>query len=147
MYIREMLISDYHQVIELWKNAEGVTLTSNDSPANISRFLARNPGMSFVACDGMKVCGALLCGHDGLIGYIYHMAVSEDCRQLGLGTRLISATLEALSLEGIEKCQLVVNERNRVGQSFWQSLGWQERENRVLMNRELSVCERIRDAA
>jgi len=76
MDIREMTIGDYDEVLALWKGTEGVGLTPADSRQNVARFLARNPGLSLVARAGGKIVGAVLGGHDGRKGYLYHLAVA-----------------------------------------------------------------------
>ena len=61
MEIREMQITDYEQVILLWQNCEGVGLHDDvDSRKSISLYLARNPGLSFVAIENNKIIGAVL---------------------------------------------------------------------------------------
>ena len=49
--IEEMTIGHYEQVVALWRCFEGVGLSHDDSKENISRFLSRNPGLSFAAFD------------------------------------------------------------------------------------------------
>nr|WP_242506154.1 GNAT family N-acetyltransferase [Bifidobacterium pseudolongum] len=47
--------------------------------------------------------GAILAGHDGRRGYIYHTAVNPAYRHQGIGTALVNAALHALANEGIIK--------------------------------------------
>jgi putative acetyltransferase len=135
--IRAMTIADYDDTLTLWNATEGLGLSAADSREAISRYLARNPEMSFVACgeDGTLV-GAVLCGHDGRRGYLHHLAVRSDCRGHGLGRALAERCLEALRAEGIDKCHLFVKRSNAAGQSFWQHTGWTER-SLVLMSRDI----------
>lgn len=135
--IQTMTIADYEDALALWKGTEGLGLSAADTREAIIRYLARNPGMSFVAReeDG-TLAGAVLCGHDGRRGYLHHLAVRSDCRGLGLGRALAERCLEALRAEGIDKCHLFVKRANVAGQSFWQRIGWTER-NLVLMSRDI----------
>ncbi|EED26835.1 acetyltransferase [Vibrio sp. 16] len=55
--IREMDISDYSQVIELWSETEAMLLRDADSRENIGKYLERNPNLSFVAVDGGTFSG------------------------------------------------------------------------------------------
>lgn len=135
--IQTMTIADYDDALALWKGTEGLGLSAADSREAITRYLARNPGMSFVArSDDGTLAGAVLCGHDGRRGYLHHLAVRSDCRGLGLGRALAERCLEALRAEGIDKCHLFVKRANIAGQSFWQRIGWMER-NLVLMSRDI----------
>jgi len=46
--IREMDISDYQAVIELWGQTDNLSLRDADSEQNIAAYLERNPRLSFV---------------------------------------------------------------------------------------------------
>ncbi|WP_198039126.1 GNAT family N-acetyltransferase, partial [Vibrio alginolyticus] len=95
--IREMDISDYSQVIELWSETEAMLLRDADSRENIGKYLERNPNLSFVAVDGGTIVGAILVGTDGRRGYVQHLAVNANCRGKGIGAKLISSAVDALS--------------------------------------------------
>lgn len=122
--IREMDISDYPQVIELWSETEAMLLRDADSRENIGKYLERNPELSFVAVDGQQIVGAILVGTDGRRGYVQHLAVDSHCRGKGIGAKLISSAIEALSNIGIAKTHLFVANENLNAQSFYEKLGW-----------------------
>ena len=130
--IREMDISDYSQVIRLWSNTEAMLLRDADSKENIDKYLKRNPGLSFVALNSDKIIGAILVGTDGRRGYVQHLAVDSMYRGKGIGARLISSAVEALSKAGIDKTHLFVANENIHAQSFYEKLGWFRR-NEVRM--------------
>ena len=132
--IQEMTLEDYHAVINLWSTAVGVGLSEADSLPNLTKFLQRNPGMSFVAYDENFLAGAVLCGHDGRRGYIHHLAVAIDCCRQGLGRRLVEQCLAALKEAGIDKCHLFVFADNQLAQNFWQASGWTQRVELVLFS-------------
>ncbi len=136
--IREMTIADYDDAIALWRATEGMGLSAADSREAIARYLARNPGMCFVArCEDGFLSGAVLCGHDGRRGYLHHLAVHTACRGHGLGRQLAERCLSALRAEGIDKCHLFVKRDNQSGQAFWQQTGWYERVDLVLMSKDI----------
>jgi putative acetyltransferase len=135
--IRELTLDDYAQVLELWKASEGIGLSSADTRERISEYLERNPGMSFVACDGSRVIGAVLCGHDGRRGYLHHMAVAAEYRRLGIGKQLTQRSLASLRNHGIERCHLFVHDDNDAALKFWPSVGWFERTDLRMMSIEL----------
>lgn len=139
MQIRIMTMEDYDKVYALWKGTPGMGLRSlDDSPAGIGKFLGRNPSSCFVAEEGMRLAGAILCGHDGRRGYIYHAAVHPDFRRQGIGRALVQAALDALKTEGILKAALVVFETNENGNRFWESAGFSKRNDLVYRNKSLS---------
>ena len=130
-----LAIADYDQVAELWRASPGVGLSPSDSREGLARFLTRNPGLSFVAKEGSRVVGVVLCGHDGRRGYISHLAVANDKRRLGIGRALVERSLEALSRERIDKCHIFVFSDNDSALAFWKSEGWVERVELVVLSR------------
>ncbi len=126
--IRYMKAEDYPQVYRLWTGIKGFVMRSiDDSEENILRFLERNPKMSYVAEEDGRIVGAVLCGHDGRRGSLYHVCVDAGYRKRGIGTALAKATTEALRREGINKVSLVAFSKNEIGNRFWQKLGWEMR--------------------
>ena len=142
--IRVMTAADYDGVYDLWIHTPGMGLNaSDDSREGIERYLRRNPTTSFVAeCDD-RIVGAIMAGHDGRRGWLYHTAVHPDFRRQGIGERLVDSAVEALEKEGILKAALVVFERNELGNAFWESIGFSERSDLVYRNRAIRVAQRI----
>ena len=83
----------------------------------------------WVAVADGKIVGAILCGHDGRRGCLYHVCVREAYRKHGIGQKLVQACLEALKSEQINKVNLIAFKKNEVGNRFWQGLGWTFRED------------------
>ena len=130
-------MTDYDRVYSLWERTEGVGLSPADSRENISEYLTRNPGMSFVCRNGERIVGTVLGGHDGRRGYIHHLAVSEEFRKGGIGSELLKACMDSLGRSGIAKCHLFVFGDNDAGKRFWERRGWQERGDLVVFSQEL----------
>ena len=123
-----MRIDDFEEVTTLWRASEGVGLSRADGKTGIKVFLERNPDLSLVARGGNgKIMGAVLCGHDGRRGFLYHLAVARDCRSQGIGRRLVKECLARLEALGLEKCNIFVYANNAEGKAFWQRQGWKER--------------------
>ena len=135
--IREMSIEDYMEVYDLWEKTEGVGLSESDSKNQISRFLDRNPGLSFVYLDSDKIVGVVLCGTDGRRGYIHHLAVDDKCRGKKIGSLLIERCLDELKAIDILKCHLFVFETNDLARSFWIGTGWKKRDDLLIYSK---VC-------
>ena len=127
MNYREMTIEDYPHLIDLWSQVEGVRLRDADSKEGITKYLCRNPGLSFVAEHDGKIIGTIMGGHDGKRGYVQHLAVAEVHRLSGIGSKLATMCLEALKREGILKTHLMVLENNSAAKQFWLKLGWKPR--------------------
>lgn len=128
--LRPMAPGDYAAVRALWQAIPGMGLNPHDdSEAGIRRFLARNPGLSFIALEGDALIGTLLAGHDGRRGGVYHACVAEEHRGRGVGRLLLEAALSALRAEGIYKTRLLCYRDNEIGNRFWRQMGWTHRED------------------
>ena len=102
--IRTMKAGDYEGVYSLWMSIKGFAMRSiDDSREGVERFLARNPKTSVVALEEGKIVGAILCGHDGRRGCMYHVCVHEDYRMRGIGKAMVVFAMEALKKEEISK--------------------------------------------
>src|SRR5688500_11475399 len=132
--IRELAIEDYDRVLALWRGCHGLVLRAVDEREPVRRYLARNPGLSFVWDDRGTIAGAVLCGTDGRRGYLQHLAVAPTHRRRGIGRALVTCSLDALAGEGIEKCHLMVLPSNEGARAFWRRLGWVERGDVLLMS-------------
>ena len=128
--IREMKIEDYDAIYRLWMGVKGFAMRSlDDSREGVERFLLRNPHSSVVAEEDGKIVGAILCGHDGRRGCLYHVCVSADYRRRGIGTAMVVFAMEALKREKISKVSLIAFTVNDVGNAFWKKIGWTKRED------------------
>jgi len=101
----------------------------DDSQQGIARFLRRNPTTCVVAELNRQIVGAILCGHDGRRGCMYHVCVAEAHRKHGIGQQMLRFCLNALTAEGISKVNLIAFKTNEVGNHFWQGLGWTQRDD------------------
>lgn len=128
--ILPMTIEDYEGVFSLWNSIKGFAIRSiDDSYEGVERFLKRNPTTSVVAkCDG-KVVGAILCGHDGRRGCLYHVCVDKAFRRHGIGKKMVVFCMEALQKEKINKVSLIAFTKNDIGNAFWNSMSWTKRED------------------
>ena len=130
MEIREMKLSDYEEVADLWHSIKGFAMRSlDDSKEGVGRFLKRNPGLSTVAIEDGQAVGAILCGHDGRRATLYHVCVREPYRKRGIGKAMVVRCMKALQAEGINKVALIAFTHNDVGNAFWKEIGWTQRED------------------
>ena len=87
------------------------------------------PMTSVVAVEDGKIVGAILCGHDGRRGCLYHVCVDPDYRRRGIGKAMVVFCMEALRKEEINKVCLIAFTKNDIGNAFWHHVGWIERED------------------
>lgn len=130
MNVRGMTIEDYEGVLALWMSIKGFAIRSvDDSREGVERFLNRNPLTSVVAIEDGQVVGAILCGHDGRRGCMYHVCVAEQYRMKGIGKSMVVYAMDALKNQGINKVSLIAFTENDVGNAFWRRIGWTKRED------------------
>lgn len=125
-----MTLDDYENVHALWMRIKGFSIRSiDDSKEGVERFLKRNPGISVVAEEDGRIVGAILCGHDGRRGCLYHVCVDPDYRLRGIGKSMVVFAMEALRKEKINKVSLIAFTKNDIGNAFWKEIGWTKRED------------------
>lgn len=125
-----MTIDDYENVHSLWMTIKGFAIRSiDDSKEGVERFLRRNPSTSVVAEEDGMIVGAILCGHDGRRGCLYHVCVHPDYRLRGIGKSMVVFCMKALKDEHISKVSLIAFTANDIGNAFWKTIGWTKRED------------------
>ncbi len=128
--VRSMTIADYEEVYGLWTRIKGFAMRSvDDSKEGVGRFLKRNPKTSVVAVEDGKVVGAILCGHDGRRGCMYHVCVHPEYRRRGIGKEMVVFAMRRLQEEEISKVSLIAFTSNDIGNAFWNTIGWTRRED------------------
>jgi putative acetyltransferase len=115
----------------------GLGLTESDTPEKIRLFLERNPGFSAVAlAPDNRFVGAVLCGHNGRAGSLYHLAVATSACSLGIGRALVTYCFERLSEACIPRCKIFLYNDNDEGNRFWMRNEWIDPRNwKVLQKR------------
>ncbi|MDE5819119.1 MAG: GNAT family N-acetyltransferase [Lachnospiraceae bacterium] len=142
--IRIMTITDYENLFAMWKSTPSMGLRSlDDSKEGISRFLIRNPNTNFVAYEDGRLIGAILSGHDGRRGYIYHTVVLPEYRRQGIASELVKTAVAALQEEGITRVCLNVMETNEQGKAFWISQGWERKDFLEFYSRGITDQENL----
>ena len=134
---RPMTINDYDEIYTLWESIPGVGLSESDSRNNISLYLSRNPGQSFVCKAGGKIIGTILCGNDGRRAYIHHTAIAPEHRRQGIATELVRLAMAAQKNCGMQKCHLFVFNENELGKMFWREVGFDQRQDIGIMSKNL----------
>jgi ribosomal protein S18 acetylase RimI-like enzyme len=116
---------DYEPVIELWGDSgPGVRVGRSDTREEITKKLSRDPDLFLVAELDNEIIGAVLGGFDGRRGMIYHLSVSEEFRQLGVGTALMAALENRLREKGCLRAYLLIR-KNNPANKFYTNHDWQ----------------------
>jgi len=119
-----MQLTDYDAVMDLMRQTPGVSIRAADGLDATARYLARNPGLSFVAAVDGTLVGCVMASHDGRRGYLQHLLVLPAYRKQGIARALVAHTLAALDMVGIMKSHIDVLKTNASGKAWWQNAGW-----------------------
>jgi ribosomal protein S18 acetylase RimI-like enzyme len=134
---REFRIADFGGALAVWRMVEGVEVAEGDSEQEVSEYLLRNPGLSRVAVNGDTIVGAVLCGHDGRRGLIYHLAVAPEYQGKGIGRQMLQECVNGLRGVGITRGIILVSDENATGRSFWLRNGWEDIPGAIPMGLDL----------
>jgi ribosomal protein S18 acetylase RimI-like enzyme len=134
---REFVIDDYDAAVALWNLLEGIEVAEGDSREEIRAYLLRNPGLSRVAEENGTMVGAVLCGHDGRRGLIYHLAIAPAYQGRGIGKLLVGECIAQLRDTGIVRALILVARGNSGAHSFWLRSGWEDVPGALLMGIDL----------
>lgn len=126
---RELVIEDFDEVLKLWERSPGIGISNSDTREKMREFLARNPALSLVYVIADEIVGVLLCGTDGRRGFLYHLAVDERYRRLGIAGKLVGDCIKKLNSIDIDKCHVFVFQENESGAAFWRAMGWEKRDD------------------
>jgi N-acetylglutamate synthase len=136
-FTREFRIADFGEAVSIWRTAEGVEVAEGDSERGVKEYLLHNPGLSRVAVNGETIVGAVLCGHDGRRGLIYHLAVAPSHQGKGIGRQLLQECVAGLRGVGIKRALILVSGENAKGRSFWLRNGWEDIPRVTLMGLDI----------
>jgi ribosomal protein S18 acetylase RimI-like enzyme len=116
--------TDRIQVVELWRNVFGYETAHNEPNLAISKKIAINDGLFFVAVENEAIAGTIMAGYDGHRGWLYSVAVDPGKRLHGLGSTLVHHAEKALAELGCMKVNLQLLETNEATAAFYKSIGY-----------------------
>lgn len=116
--------TDRVQVVELWRNVFGYETAHNEPNLAISKKIATQDGLFFVAVDNAAIVGTIMAGYDGHRGWLYSVAVDPGKRLHGLGSELVHHAEKALAELGCMKVNLQLLDTNEATAAFYKSIGY-----------------------
>jgi len=116
--------TDRLQVVELWRNVFGYETAHNEPNLTISKKIAINDGLFFVAVENSAIVGTIMAGYDGHRGWLYSVAVDPGKRLNGLGSSLVIHAEKALADLGCMKINLQLLATNEATAAFYKSIGY-----------------------
>jgi ribosomal protein S18 acetylase RimI-like enzyme len=110
-------------VIELWRQCELIR-PQNDPHRDIQRKLRAQPGLFLVGVMNEAIVATVMAGYDGHRGWLNYLAVAPDCRQRGLGRKIVAEAERLLRNAGAAKINLQVRTTNRQVIEFYRRIGY-----------------------
>lgn len=117
--------ADLPEILALWKRTPGIDVDVSDTPAELAKLIAQDPGLCLVAEAGGGLVGTVLGGWDGRRGRIYHLAVDRAQRRRGIGRALLGELERRLAERGCIRAHLHIAGANTAAHPFYERLGWQ----------------------
>ena len=129
---------DYQDVFKLWENAgDGIQLRKSDRVEEIEKKLLRDPDLFLVAVLNEELVGAILGGFDGRRGMMYHLAVDEQFRKIGVATQLVSELESRLRAKGCIRYYLLVTKNNENAIKFYENRDWVIMDDLLIYGKDL----------
>ncbi|MBU3076342.1 GNAT family acetyltransferase [Sphingomonas quercus] len=121
--------------VALWQ-AAGLTRPWNDPAADINAALACASSTVLAGHDeGGRLIATVMAGYDGHRGWLYYLAVAGDRQGEGLGRQMVAAAEGWLAGQGAPVVRLMVRTDNAPVAAFYERLGYEPSEVRVLGRR------------
>ena len=130
MKIRQLVYSDYNQVIEIWKKS-----FSNNFDKNINTTYLSDPSsVTLVSVDNDTITGVaslhIIKKLTRTLGLIEDVAVNENYRGKGIGKKLVEKLIEIASEKGCDKTVLNSSEKNS---EFYEKIGFEKNEIQMII--------------
>jgi ribosomal protein S18 acetylase RimI-like enzyme len=123
MKIRKYQEVDRGSLVALWTKIFPDDPHHNEPSSVIDAKLAVDD-LIFVAERNDKIVGACIAGYDGHRGWLYAVAVLDECRRMGVGRQLVTVAVRSLKEIGCVKVNLQIRNTNTQVAEFYKSLGF-----------------------
>jgi len=125
--IREFVISDYHHIVELWKEAKlPYKPNGRDSMESIEKELQKGYCNFLVAEDNNKIVGSILGTNDGRKGWVNRLAVKTEYRKKGLANQLLEELEKIFNELGIGIIACLIEDDNPDSLKVFSKFGYSE---------------------
>ena len=134
MIVEELRRDEDLLVAQLWTRV-GLTRAWNDPTADFHRALDGPTSTVLGARRDGALIGTVMVGHDGHRGWVYYLAVDAQYQGQGIDSALMAAAETWLRSRGALKIQLMVRTGNDEALGFYDKIGYEESDVRVLSRR------------
>ena len=121
--IRAYRESDQDAVVDLWREC-GLVVPWDDPVKDIHRKLRTQPDMFLVGSLRTRLVATVMAGYEGHRDWINYLAVAPDCRNSGLGRRIIEESEARLRALGCPKINMQVRSSSANVIEFYKTIGY-----------------------
>jgi GNAT superfamily N-acetyltransferase len=142
MKTRSLTISDYDEIIALWKRSDlPFRPSGRDRKEAVQAQMAANPDFFLGAFEGDRLVGTVVVTSDGRKGWINRLAVHPDFRRKGVAKTLIRESEETLRKHGLRIFCALIEDYNKSSMQLFRKCGYKEHHDIVYFSKRDS--ERI----
>jgi ribosomal protein S18 acetylase RimI-like enzyme len=136
--VTQLQLNEVEAAVALWEEA-GLIRPWDDAPADARRAL-NSPASTVLAgrLNGRLVATTMI-GFDGHRGWIYYLAVANDCRRQGFGKTMMEHSERWLSVRGAPRVNLMVRGDNLAVIGFYRALDYTQGDVIVLSRQMIDV--------
>ena len=130
MKIRELKITDYSQVIQIWKES-----FSNKFDQEINtKYLSDPNSITLVSVDNNTITGVaslhIINKLTRTLGLIEDVAVNENYRGKGIGKKLVQ---KLIGLASDKKCDKIILNSSEKNSSFYKKIGFEKNQIQMII--------------
>lgn len=124
MRIRNFSLTDYDEVVSLWKECN-LEIRAGDGIKEIRTKILRDPEFFLVAVEDGEIIGSVMGAWDGRRGWIYHLGVLPSYQRTGVASRLVKEVERRMKKKGVVKVNALVYEWNSNSLKFFKKMGYE----------------------
>ena len=136
MEIKNISISDYDDLIELWRHAGlPIKLEGRDARNALVKQLESFPELFIGGFDDGKLIASVIGSDDGRKGWINRLAVRLEYRNKGIARRLLNEMEKRLHKRGRKIICVLIEEWNKQSITFF-------KKNKYVLHKDIYYCSK-----
>ena len=130
-------ISEYERILELWDECDiPYKPEGRDTRENIAKEIKKQPEYWIGAYDDKTLVGIIIGTDDGRKGWINRLAVDEEYRGQGIGTKLVKLLEQEFEDKGFKIWAALIEPDNPKGMEFFEKMGFEDLDIKYYSKRE-----------
>ncbi len=123
MRIRSFNRCEQESLLALWADC-GMNGPGSQPRADIDSCVSNPWSELLVADSGGSLVGSVMLGHDRNRGWVYYLAVTQNCRCRGIGRQLMQAAESWMCERSIHRLEATVRPGNLLVRGFYARIGY-----------------------